>query len=323
MSRYRIQAVARMTGLSAALIRAWEARYRLVVPARSPSGYRLYTEEDVAVLRGARRLVAQGMAPAQVALLPREELVRSAEGGGGPDAPPGPEPPEARPPTLFSQQLGPIIDAFIAFDRPRAEALLAPALAALPPQLACEQLLVPLLLEIGDRWHRGEVSVAAEHFATTLLRSRITAVLDAMRPRLARHRVLCACPPGEWHEIGLLMFALDAAAQGWEPICLGANLPLSALTDAARRARPDLVALSLSLRQEPSALRPLLEAMRAAVPAEIPVLLGGRGTVGREDMIRQAGLLLLPPSGRLDDLLASPARQGGPEMGKAAPVTSR
>ncbi|MCS6912422.1 MAG: MerR family transcriptional regulator [Myxococcota bacterium] len=323
MKRYRIQAVARMTGLSPALIRAWEARYRLVVPARSPSGYRLYTEEDVTVLRSARQLVAQGMAPAQVALLGRQELLRNAAGGAEAGALAHPEPPEARPPTLFAQHLGPIIDAFIAFDRPRAEALLAPALAALPPRLACEQLLLPLLQEIGDRWHRGEVSVAAEHFATALLRSRITAVLDALRPRVARHRVLCACPPGEWHEIGLLMFALDAAAQGWEPIYLGANLPLSALTDAAQRARPDLVALSLSLRQEPAALRQLLEAVRAAVPSEIPVLIGGRATAGREEMIRQAGLRLLPPSGRLDDLLQPPPQGASPEGGNVASVTSR
>ena len=74
MSKYRIHTVAQMTGLSAALIRAWESRYSLVVPARTPAGYRLYSDEDVAILNGAQRLLRRGMAPMQVAKLTPEEI---------------------------------------------------------------------------------------------------------------------------------------------------------------------------------------------------------------------------------------------------------
>ena len=75
MSKYRIQSVAQLTGLSSALIRAWEARYRQVQPGRTPAGYRLYSDGDIAILRGAQSLVRQGMAPMQIAQLPREQIL--------------------------------------------------------------------------------------------------------------------------------------------------------------------------------------------------------------------------------------------------------
>lgn len=304
MSKYRIQTVAQMTGLSAAVIRAWEARYGLVVPQRSESGYRLYSDEDVALLRAAQRLVGQGVAPMEIAALGRAELLD----GAGP-APTPLVPGEAEPapsPGIFAAHIQHLIDAFIGFDRARVERLLSPALATLPPELACEQLLLPLLREVGDRWHRGEVSVAAEHFGSSIVRGKILALLELMRHRSDDHRVVCACPPGEWHEIGLMMFAMQAASQGWEVVYLGANLPLEGLAEAARGTagrRADLAALSIAQRHEPEALRQLLLAARAALPREAPLLIGGRGVVGREELARAAGAVLLPPSGRLVDLL--------------------
>jgi MerR family transcriptional regulator, light-induced transcriptional regulator len=307
LSKYRIQHVAQMTGLSPAVIRAWEARYRLVVPQRSDAGYRLYSDEDVAVLRAAGRLASQGMAPMQIAALGRGEIL--AGGAAGAAAAPvvmldaEPEPPTPGP-ILFGGHIHQIVDAFVAFDRARVEALLSPALATLPPDMACDQLLIPLLREVGDRWHGGQVSVAAEHFGSSIVRGKLLAILETLRHRSGGRRVVCACPPGEWHEIGLMMFAMQAAAQGWEVVYLGANLPLEGLSEAADRPpRPDLVALSVAQRHDPAALRQLLAAARAAVPADVPLLVGGRGLAGREELGRQAGALLLPPSGRLADLL--------------------
>lgn len=319
LSKYRIQTVAQMTGLSPALIRAWEARYGLVTPQRTESGYRLYSDEDVALLRGAQRLVAGGMAPMQVATLGKADILRGTVGQDAMAQAAAPPPPEREaaqgeavlgrdrdrepPSPLFAERIEALIDAFRAFDPEQVDRLLGPAILALPIDIACHQLLLPLLREVGDRWHRGEISVAVEHFGSHLVRAKLLGFLETMRQRGGPRRVVCACGPGELHEIGLIMFALRAAGQGWEPIYLGANTPVGGLVEAVAKARPDLVALSLTLHKDGAALAALLAEVRAAVPAGVPIVVGGRGVLGQEDAARGAGCLTLLPSGRIDDLL--------------------
>lgn len=333
MSKYRIQTVAQITGLSPALIRAWEARYSLVTPARTAAGYRLYSDEDVAVLQGAQRLIQRGMAPMEIARLPRQKL-REAIG-------PGPGPGEtqlqagaglnldanananvnvnvnrgwgaeasSRAPLSYAERIDRLIAAFATFDAPQVEALLGPPLALLPPDVACRELLMPLLREVGERWHRGELTVASEHFGTSYVSGLLKTLIETLRSRSVRPgpgRLLLGCPPGELHELGLLMFTLDAVTQGWDVVYLGANVPLADLASAAQTTRPDLVGLSLVLRRDPAELAALLGHVRQALGERFRVLVGGSGIVGQTAVVRGAGCLMLPESGRLDDLLRPP-----------------
>lgn len=319
MSKYRIQTVSQITGLAPALIRAWEARYGLVSPVRTASGYRLYSEDDVAVLQGAQRLVKGGMAPMEVAQLPRRELLGlgDSERPAPPREPARPREQEQRlpvaehrrpPPQDFSERIDQLIDAFKGFDNQRAEQLLSQPLAMLAPTGVCRELLLPLLREVGERWHRGELTVAAEHFGSRLIKGKLKALLETLRSPYAERRVLCACPPGEQHDLGLLMFALAAAEQRWDAIYLGADLPIGDLADAVDRARPDLVALSVVQRWDAGELSRFLHQVRAAVGKKQKVLIGGGGISGHSDVVRAAGCLLLPESGRLDELLDEQGR---------------
>lgn len=323
MSKYRIHTVAELTGLSPALIRAWESRYSLVVPARSAAGYRLYSDEDVTTLRGVQRLLRRGMAPMQVAKLSGGEI-RSAAGTDAQSLPESSarlrlvsaaaEIPEelATAPASYAERIARLIDAFAAFDSELVEQLLSPPLAMLPPAAACEKLLVPLLREVGDRWHSGSLSIAAEHFGSGLIRQKLSTLLDTLRRGGNSSRLCCACPPGELHELGLLMFTLNAAAQGFFPIYLGPDLPLAELAQAVGRSQPELVAMSLVQQREPAELKALLDGIMTAVAGRCPVLLGGSGLLGRSELVRAAGALLMPDSGRLADLLPPPHLRRAP-----------
>lgn len=320
MSKYRIQTVSQITGLSPALIRAWEARYSLVSPARTASGYRLYSDEDVAVLQGAQRLVKGGMAPMEVARLPRRELLDLGDSSSVTDSsarqPLAPTTDRSLhgltlriaehqpPPQSFGERIDQLIEAFAHFDNQRAEQLLAQPLAMMSPTAVSRDLLLPLLRQVGDRWHRGELSVAAEHFGSRLIKGKLKALLETLRTPYSERRVVCACPSGEHHDLGLLMFALAACEQKWDPIYLGADLPISDLAEVVREARPDLVALSLVQRRDAGELSRILHAVREVVGPQQRVLVGGGAVVGFTDVVRAAGCLLLPESGRLDDLLA-------------------
>lgn len=299
VSKYRIRTVSQMTGLSPALIRAWEARYRLVVPERTAAGYRLYSDEDVELLVGAQRLVQRGIAPMEVAQLPRLNLREAA--GAAVHQTPAPVPESSS----YSEHVERLVAAFARFNQTEAESLLARPLSMLPPLEACRQILVPLMRELGDRWHRGEISVAVEHFGTSLVRSKLVMLLESLRHRSSNKTVLCACPPGDLHEGGLLMFAIEAVEQGWQPVYLGPDLPIAALAATVRQAAPLLVALSIVLRREPNELQRLLSSLYEAVEGRCPILLGGAGIVGQESLITRTGCLLMPPTGRLDDVLSA------------------
>jgi DNA-binding transcriptional MerR regulator/methylmalonyl-CoA mutase cobalamin-binding subunit len=301
MGGYRIRTVAQMTGMTPALLRAWEARYGIVAPERTESGYRLYSDQDVALFLGAQRMVRQGMAPMEVARLPRSKLLES----GGLSTPASPtvlEPASAR---SYSELIERVLLAIANFDSERAHELIALPLLLMKPEAACRKFLVPLLIEIGERWHRRELSVAGEHFGTSLVRNKLIVLLDTLRSRSATRRILCACPPGELHEVGLLIFAIEAATQGFEPIYLGANVPLPDLGSATQQSRPELVATSLINEREPEDLKQLLLEMKAAVGPGCPLLVGGRGAHGHDAVVRDAGCVRMPESGRIVDLLPS------------------
>ncbi len=314
MSKYRIQTVAQLTGLSTALIRAWEARYRLVEPERTAAGYRLYSDDDVAVLLGAQRLIKQGMAPMQIAKLSREQIASGQRLQLVQPESPSQQTQESLDPQVkqstkiqqplsFAERIDRLLVAFANFDNRAADELLAAPMRNIPTEQVCRDLLLPLLIEVGDRWHRGELSVASEHFGTTLVRSRLMTLLDELRPGERSHSVLCACPPGELHEMGLLLFAIEATLQGWDPVYLGANVPVSDLLDTARKVRPTLVALSFVIRPDASELRRMLSEMMAGLAGIAPLLVGGGGLRGASDIARSVGCLMMPESGQLTDLL--------------------
>lgn len=311
LSKYRIHTVSELTGLSPALIRAWESRYNLVNPARTPAGYRLYSDEDVATLRGAQWLLRRGMAPMQVAKLSGGEIRRAAGPDAGLSGPAvrlqllsGTDGPAADAlPVSYADRIERLIEAFAAFDSRLVEELLSPPLAMLPLPTLCEKLLIPLLHEVGDRWHRGALSIAAEHFGSGLVRKKLNTLLDTLRRFGGSRRLCCACPPGELHELGLLLFTLNAAAQGWDPIYLGADLPVAELALTVVRSQPELVGLSFIQQREPDELKAVLDEILHAVAGRCPVLVGGGGINGHAELVRTAGAVLMPESGRLDDLL--------------------
>lgn len=61
---YSIGAVAKMLGIPAQTLRAWEERYTQIVPTRSPGGQRLYSRDQVAQLRFVREQIESGLQPA-------------------------------------------------------------------------------------------------------------------------------------------------------------------------------------------------------------------------------------------------------------------
>jgi len=228
--RLRIGELSRRVGVSPELLRAWERRYHLLSPARSEGGFRLYSEEDARRVAHMLEHLAAGISAAEAA-----RLARAEPGVDRPDADGGP----------LTDDLGEgLRRAFDAFDEVAAQALLDRALADFTLDTVLRDIVLPYLDELGERWARGDATVAQEHFATSLLRGRLLG-LGRTWGAGGGPRALLACVPGELHDLGLVCFGLALRAHGWRITYLGPDTPLSSLAATADLIRPAIVVVNV------------------------------------------------------------------------------
>lgn len=226
----QIGELARRTGVSPELLRAWEQRYGLLRPERSPGGFRLYSADDEERVRRTAALIAQGVSAAEAARLART--------GPGASAPEQTEPDGSLVAALAAELRG----ALDRFDTGGATDALDRLFGTVSVDYAITQVLIPYLHELGERWAAGTASVAQEHFASQLVRGRLLGVAAEWGVGNPESVVL-ACLPGEAHDLGLVMFGLLLVRRGWHVTFLGADTPMDTLAASVPVLRPSLVVL--------------------------------------------------------------------------------
>jgi DNA-binding transcriptional MerR regulator/methylmalonyl-CoA mutase cobalamin-binding subunit len=281
---YRINIAAEMSGVSEGLIRAWERRYGVLKPRRTPSGYRAYTEADIAVLKRLKQLTEEGVSIAEaVKLLPsikrdvKETLERAER------APV--RAPKAGQTDRWRQE---ILVAAERLDQQSVEQVLDEAMASMPPVAFFEEVLAPLQREVGERWHAGNLTVAEEHLVTQAARQRVVALLH-QAPRRARQHVVCACFPRDEHELGLMGAALRFRHAGWRVTFLGARTPAEHLARVVRVTQPQVVALSVINDEGPDVFRQTLEEMMQERGTSAQFIVGGRAAENNRAIVEALG----------------------------------
>lgn len=273
--RLPIRTVATLTGVLPVTLRAWERRYGLIRPQRTPAGHRIYTREHVELIHRVLAMTATGVAISDV----QRTLVGSAAAAA-----------PARKAGPWSRHLERMARAISQFDDVALDEVYDDALSLQPIERVTRNLLLPLLEELGRRWESATGAIAEEHFFAVYLRNKLGARLHHRRPQTG-HRVLLACAPGEHHEIGLLLFALAAHDAGLRSVILGADTPLGELAPAALRAGCRAVVVSSSVNPTPAMLADALPELVAQ--ARIPVFVGGQVSVRHRDAVVAAGAIPL------------------------------
>lgn len=291
---YRIHIASEMTGVTEGLIRAWERRYGVLKPKRTASGYRAYTQSDIEVLKRLKKLTEEGVAIGEaVRLLPKIKK-EAKEHVEAMDAP--------RRPAEVTRWRDEVLAAAMNLDQQAIEVVLDNAMSCMPPVAFFDDFLMPLQREVGERWHDGRLTVAEEHLVTQAARQRVLTLLH-QAPRRARRHVVCACLPGEDHELGLLGVALKFRHAGWRVTFLGARTPAEHLARVVRGVHPELVALSAAT-EGPEGLEATLEACLEALPARSKVVVGGAAAQRLKTMVTRLGAQLVDTDEDWERLLA-------------------
>ncbi len=271
---YSIGAVARLTGISAHALRAWERRYGLEATARSEGGSRRYNDADVERLLWIRELSAYGHALGDLARLAAPDLKRLVDDRAA--AAHGPGGQSARGALAHASALRKdFLEALAAMDLQTSERVLARAFAVFDANSAVVEVVVPLLEEIGTAWERGRLSIAHEHAASAIVRSHLGSLLRVQPDGINEPVVVCATLAGELHEFGALCAATVAATAGWRTLYLGPSLPANEIAAAARKAGAGAVLVS-AIALATDEVRRELALLRGRLGRGVALLAGGR-----------------------------------------------
>ena len=265
-AKYRVGMVSKMTGLSTHTLRMWEKRYAAVLPKRTEAGGRLYTDTDVERLRLLHKLVQSGHSIGGIANLPDGDLRGMTA---------------AAPATSIqtaSQHLPELrerVMAAIARLRIReAEQMLTSAALSTEPSEFLKSVVAPILVEVGERWERGELRIAHEHASSALMRGLLFSLIRLYPANDAQRRVVVGTPAKEDHELGAMMVGMLAAMHGWSVFYLGPDLPAEEIAYAVNETDADLLMLSVT-NLTPKESQREIAAIEREVADRVRILVGG------------------------------------------------
>jgi methanogenic corrinoid protein MtbC1 len=276
---YNMKAVEQQTGISAPTLRAWERRYQLIEPQRTPGRYRLYSERDVALLRWVRDRMNEGLTISRVAAMLEsmqsndepiwiEDNAKSSAPTPSPSVSEGPNPPQ--------RLVRPLYEALVEMDEDRADQVMEQAFALYAMSTIYIEVITPALVEMGEAWHRGEIFISSEHFATSYMRGRLLGLMKAYPNRVDMPVVFVGCAQHEHHEIGALIFALMLRQEGFNVTYLGQDIPIDDLIQTAIQERPAMVCISAASPFTAHTLQDVQAKLNAAAAPAPLFVYGGR-----------------------------------------------
>lgn len=297
---FSIKAVAQQTGLTPYVIRAWERRYKAVVPRRTRTNRRLYSEADIAKLLLLRRAKERGYSIGQIAQLPVEKLLALLN-----EPSLGTKVQELPSDSDWETHLQACFLAVERFDAEGLKQALAHAGVTLGWPVLIERVLFPLMHKIGECWRNGSLRIGQEHLASAVIRAFLGNLEMAPAPSTTAPILIVTTPVGQLHEIGALAAAAIATAEGWRVTYLGPNLPAEEIANAAHHCRARAVALSIVYPPDDPHLPWELEKLRRYLPAHVPILVGGRSAHAYVATLERIGAILVSDWASFRTLLES------------------
>jgi len=278
MQGYNIKVVANRTGLSQHVIRVWERRYGAVTPRRTETNRRIYSERDIEKLKLLQQATAAGHQIGRIAQHSVDELQRIvAQDVGTANTGELSHADQIRiPPVAPATHLETCLQAVEGFDTPALEKALMHASVVLSLPDLLEKVVGPLMEKVGEFWQEGSLRVAHEHAVSSVVRTFLGNLRFSKPATEYAPAAIVATPAGQLHAIGALMAAVTAAAEGWQVIYLGPNLPAQEIALAATSKNAKAILLSIVYPQDDPFLGDELGRLRTMLPDQSAILAGGR-----------------------------------------------
>ncbi|MGA1380385.1 MAG: MerR family transcriptional regulator [Schleiferiaceae bacterium] len=215
-SSYSIKDLEHLTGIKAHTLRIWEQRYEIVVPSRTDTNIRTYSDDDLKTLLNVAVLIQKGWRISKIADLSRKQLNQKVLE-------------EALEHGSQTAQVTRMIQACIDLDELTFSQILDASIREVGEEETFTHLVGGFIHQIGYMWQTDAIGVAHEHFASNLIKQKMYAALDRLadqRMSSSKPAILCYLPQDELHELGLLYVHYLLKARGHAVVFLGQSLPL-------------------------------------------------------------------------------------------------
>ncbi len=275
--QHSIKIASRRSGLSPHVIRVWEKRYRAIVPSRTKTNRRLYDDDQIERLRLLGMATKAGHTIKNAVKLTTADL-RTLLEHETPVSRPQPDVPQklfvtAGPdPDYLNQALVAIRD----LDGASLETILNRASVELGRAALLQQILAPLIENIGCSWRKGEMRAVHEHLGTAVIRTFLGNFCHGYAIGESAPRIVITTPAGQLHELGALLVAATADNHGWHVSYLGPSLPSEEIAGSVLLSGARAVALSIVYPEDDSSLDFELRKLRLLLPKETALITGGR-----------------------------------------------
>jgi len=264
---YSIRTAAQLSGLTPYVIRAWEKRYGVVRPERSEGNQRTYSDDDVRRLKLLASAVKQGRRISRLVDMSDDELALLADESEGPGG--------TVPPSVAGEWIRKGLDCVRNMNSAGLNDVLRNSVSSMGAVESLEYVVTPLMERLGEGWHRQEWTISHEHMASAVVRTVLGDLLSAAGDDSDAPLCLVASPAGQIHELGGLAVAVAASTASYRVVYLGSDVPAAEILRTVRELHVGLVILSIIFPSSVSGLRRELETLRAGLPEDCDLVLGG------------------------------------------------
>lgn len=298
-ARISIGAVARKTGLSSHVLRAWERRYGVVKPRRTEGGSRLYTHEDILRLQLLKKLTEQGHAISLIAKLPSNDLAGMLRDDAIEKGITAAQTEQ----TEAGRYLATVLEAVQSLDGPRVHSTLMRAVVSLKSREFTSEVVTPLLSRVGELWADEAICPVHEHVLSVNLRRVLAWMIDSVPVDEDAPVIACTTPAHQRHELGAMLAGIAASEERWRVAYIGPDLPAEDIATAVKLTGASVVALSVVYVRDREALKKEIAKIRSLLPKGVMVVVGGSGA--RKADLEKSGVMVLPDLDELRAILRS------------------
>ncbi|MEA3443966.1 MAG: MerR family transcriptional regulator [Bacteroidota bacterium] len=235
MAKYSIKDLENLSGVKAHTLRIWEKRYKFVVPQRTDTNIRYYSEEDLKKLLNVSVLNNYGYKISKVALFSDELLKKRVMEVFDESA-------------SSNSQVDNLVLAMIDLNEEKFEKLFSGFILRNGFENTMNNIIYPFLEKTGILWQIGKINLAQEHFTSNLIRQKIIVAIDSQIGNAKKNakNFTLFLPEGELHEMGLLFFAYLLKKQGHNVRYFGQSIPIKCLKESEDVLKTDYFLTSLS-----------------------------------------------------------------------------
>lgn len=230
MITHTMSQVETLTGISAHALRVWERRYNYLIPERTPTNIRFYTEDQLKTLLNVSILLQHGYKISKIVKLEENEmfdlvtnfLLSSSE--------------------KDHSRINGLVLCMLNMDEATFNKIYNRSVSEVGFITTIMHLIYPFLNLVGGLWITNKAIPAQEHFISNLIRQKIISAIDQLpSPPQDGKKILLYLLEGESHEIGLLMANYMAKSLAWNVFYLGQNVPSKNIKNICSIGAPDLM----------------------------------------------------------------------------------